>query len=797
MTQALFSHRKHWAARFGTAPFLPMSRAEMAALGWDACDIILVTGDAYIDHPSFGMALVGRLLEAQGYRVGIISQPDWHSAEAFRALGQPTLYFGVTAGNMDSMVNRYTSDRKIRSDDAYTPNAEPNKRPDRAVTVYAQRCREAYPGTPIIIGSIEASLRRIAHYDYWSDTVRRSVLPDSKADLLIFGNAERALLEVSHRLAKGEKIGDIRDVRGTGFMVTHDWKPAENWLEVMSTELDTPGAIDAHVDPYAMTPDGPTAQTPEGADTIKTAPVRIVPKAERLAAKQAVRERTVIRLPDYDQVKNNPTLYAHASRVFHLESNPGNARALRQAHGERDVWLNPPPIPLTTPEMDAIYDLPYARAPHPSYGDAKIPAWEMIRFSVNIMRGCFGGCTFCSITEHEGRIIQSRSEDSVIREIEAIRDKTPGFTGVISDLGGPTANMYRMACKSKKIESACRRLSCVFPDICDNLNTDHTPLIHMYRRARALPGIKKILISSGLRYDLAVRSPEYVKELVQHHVGGYLKIAPEHTEAGPLSKMMKPGMGAYDRFKEMFESASKAVGKKQYLIPYFIAAHPGTTDEDMLNLALWLKKHDFRLDQVQTFLPTPMALATAMYHTEKNPLKKVLGGKAEAVPVVKQGRVRRLHKAFLRYHDPDNWPLLRDALKEMGREDLIGNSKKHLIPSYQPAGTGRQPEGARTPRAEVGRSKPGASRPHASRAGAGKTAATKAGSGKSATDKPAPAKPTAGKPAASPSRPAKPAPAKRGSDKPASGKPAPTSRGRPPQVPKHPLSQRRGGGKSR
>jgi uncharacterized radical SAM protein YgiQ len=738
------------------------------------------------------MALVGRLLEAQGYRVGIISQPDWHSADPFRALGQPTLYFGVTAGNMDSMVNRYTSDRKIRSDDAYTPNAEPNKRPDRAVTVYAQRCREAYPGTPIIIGSIEASLRRIAHYDYWSDTVRRSVLPDSKADLLIFGNAERALLEVSHRLAKGEKIGDIRDVRGTGFMVTHDWKPAENWLEVMSTELDTPGAIDAHVDPYAMTPDGPTAQTPEGADTIKAAPVRIVPKAERLAAKQAVRERTVIRLPDYDQVKNNPTLYAHASRVFHLESNPGNARALRQAHGERDVWLNPPPIPLTTPEMDAVYDLPYARAPHPSYGDAKIPAWEMIRFSVNIMRGCFGGCTFCSITEHEGRIIQSRSEDSVIKEIEAIRDKTPGFTGVISDLGGPTANMYRMACKSKKIESACRRLSCVFPDICDNLDTDHTPLIHMYRRARQLPGIKKILISSGLRYDLAVRSPEYVKELVQHHVGGYLKIAPEHTEAGPLSKMMKPGMGAYDRFKEMFEAASKAVGKKQYLIPYFIAAHPGTTDEDMLNLALWLKKHDFRLDQVQTFLPTPMALATAMYHTEKNPLKKVLGGKAEAVPVVKQGRVRRLHKAFLRYHDPDNWPLLRDALKEMGRDDLIGNSKKHLIPSYQPAGTGRQPEGTRTPRAESGRSKPGASRPHASRAGAGKPAATKAGSGKSATDKPTPAKPVSGKPAASPSRPAKPAPAKSGS-----GKPAPTSRGRPPQVPKHPLSQRRGGGKSR
>jgi len=776
MTHALFSHRKHWAARLGTAPFLPMTRAEMAALGWDACDIILVTGDAYIDHPSFGMALIGRMLEAQGYRVGIISQPDWHSADAFRALGQPTLYFGVTAGNMDSMVNRYTSERKTRSDDAYTPNAEPNKRPDRAVTVYAQRCREAFPGTPVIIGSIEASLRRIAHYDYWSDTVRRSVLPDSKADLLIFGNAERALLDVTHRLAKGEKIGDIRDLRGTAFMVTRDWKPptpeaeiegGSNWLEVMSTELDTPGAIDAHVDPYAMTPAGPTAQTPEG-----TAPVRIVPRAERLAAKQEVRARTVIRLPDYDQVKNNPSLYAHASRVLHLESNPGNARALRQAHGERDVWLNPPPIPLTTPEMDMVYDLPYARAPHPSYGDAKIPAWEMIRFSINIMRGCFGGCTFCSITEHEGRIIQSRSEDSVIREIEAIRDKTPGFTGVISDLGGPTANMYRMACKSKTIEQACRRLSCVYPDICDNLGTDHTPLIHMYRRARALPGVKKILISSGLRYDLAVRSPEYVKELVQHHVGGYLKIAPEHTEAGPLSKMMKPGMGAYDRFKDMFEAASRAVGKKQYLIPYFIAAHPGTTDEDMLNLALWLKKHDFRLDQVQTFLPTPMALATTMYHTEKNPLKKVLSGKAEAVSVVKQGRTRRLHKAFLRYHDADNWPLLREALKEMGREDLIGNSKKHLIPLFQPAGTGRQPEGTRTPRTEGSRAKPGAgkagaSKPGAARSGAGKPAPTQAGSSKSGTDKPA------------------------------SGKPAPTSRGRPPQVPKHPLSQRRGGGKTR
>jgi len=679
----LFSRRKHWAARFGTAPFLPMSQAEMAALGWDACDVILITGDAYIDHPSFGMALVGRLLEAQGYRVGIIAQPDWHSAEPFRALGKPTLYFGVTAGNMDSMVNRYTSDKKIRSDDAYTPNAEPNKRPDRAVTVYAQRCREAFSGVPVIIGSIEASLRRIAHYDYWSDTVRRSVLMDSKADLLIFGNAERALLDVTHRLAQGEKISEIRDVRGTGFMVSREWKPADAWIEVASTELDTPGAIDAHVDPYAMSPSTPLAQTPAG-----TAPVRLVPKAERLAAKQAVRERTVVRLPDYEQVKNNPALYAHASRVFHLESNPGNARALRQAHGERDVWLNPPPIPLTTPEMDAVYDLPYARAPHPAYGDAKIPAWDMIRFSVNIMRGCFGGCTFCSITEHEGRIIQSRSEDSIIREVEHIRDHVPGFTGVISDLGGPTANMWRIACKSREIESACRKPSCVYPGICPNLDTDHAPLIRLYRRARELPGIKRVLIASGVRYDLAVESPAYVKELAAHHVGGYLKIAPEAISEGPLSMMMKPGIGSYDRFKELFDRYSRAAGKEQYLIPYFIAAHPGTTDEDMLELALWLKQNGFRADQVQAFLPGPMATATAMYHSGKNPLRKITRS-SEAVHIPRGLRVRRLHKAFLRWHDPENWPLLREALRRMGRADLIGNGHRHLVPAFQPAGTGK------------------------------------------------------------------------------------------------------------
>jgi uncharacterized radical SAM protein YgiQ len=578
--------------------------------------------------------------------------------------------------------------------------------------VYAQRCREAYKDANVVIGSIEASLRRIAHYDYWSDTVKRSALADSKADLLLFGNAERALVDLSHRLAKGEPIATIRDLRGTAFMVPPGWLPGEDWHVIDSTELDTPGKVDRHPDPYAMeTERGDSLQNSAANATsgemVGGKPIRLVSKAERRAAMLAERARTVIRLPSFEQVKDDPVRYAHTSRVFHLESNPGNARALVQANGEgagqRDVWLNPPPLPLTTPEMDHVFGLPYARAPHPSYnansGDAKIPAWEMIRFSINIMRGCFGGCTFCSITEHEGRIIQSRSEESILHEIEEIRDKTPGFTGVISDLGGPTANMYRLACKDKEIESSCRRLSCVYPGICENLGTDHSPLVSLYRKARALPGIKKVLIGSGLRYDLALRSPEYVKELVTHHVGGYLKIAPEHTEEGVLSKMMKPGIGTYEAFKVMFEKFSKEAGKEQYLIPYFIAAHPGTTDLDMLNLALWLKKNGFRLDQVQTFLPTPMAIATAMYHSRRNPLRKV-SATSEEVETVRKGTTRKLHKAFLRYHDPENWPLLREALKTMGRADLIGNGKKQLIPSFQPAGTGRPvPPEMRAPRA--------------------------------------------------------------------------------------------------
>jgi uncharacterized radical SAM protein YgiQ len=695
----IFSHRKYWASRFGVAPFLPMCRAEMDALGWDSCDIIVVTGDAYVDHPSFGMAIVGRLLEAQGFRVGIISQPDWQSADPFRVLGKPNLFFGITAGNMDSMVNRYTSDRRIRSDDAYTPGGEGGKRPDRSVIVYSQRAREAYPDVPIVIGGIEASLRRIAHFDYWSEKVRRSVLLDAKADLLVYGNAERQIVDIAHRLGAGESIADITDLRGTVF--TRKSIP-DDCLEIDSTHLDTPGPLNPPIDPYAMDDNGGTKATTQAAavaaSSLDSAEARTAEKVVRFVrrVKNADRDRSVIRLPAFEQVVDDPVMYAHASRILHLEANPGNARALVQRHGNVEVWLNPPPIPLTTAEMDRVYELPYQRQPHPFYGDAEIPAYKMIRFSIAIQRGCFGGCTFCSITEHEGRIIQSRSEGSVLREIEKIRDTVPGFTGVISDLGGPTANMYRLACKSREIESACRRPSCVYPGVCPNLNTDHTPLIQLYRKARSLPGIKKVLIASGVRYDLAIESPEYVKELAQHHVGGYLKIAPEAIGEGPLSKMMKPGIGTYDRFKELFDRYSREAGKEQYLIPYFIAAHPGTTDEDMLELALWLKRNGFRADQVQAFLPSPMATATAMYHSGKNPLRRV-SRSSEEVVIPKGLKVRRLHKAFLRYHDANNWPTLREALRRMGRADLIGPGKQHLVPAWQPVGTGGMKEGQRQP----------------------------------------------------------------------------------------------------
>lgn len=688
----LFSYPKYWAECYAPAPFLPTTREEMEQLGWDSCDVIIISGDAYVDHPSFGMAVMGRLLEAQGFRVGIITQPNWTSADDFKALGKPNLYFGITAGNMDSLINRYTADKRMRHDDAYTAGGMGGKRPDRAVIVYSQRCKEAYRDTPVVLGGIEASLRRIAQYDYWSDKVRRSVLMDATADILLYGNAERAIVELTHRLANGESIESIRDLRGTTILSSSI--PAD-YIEVDSTRIDWPGYIEDLPNPYEYK-DVATCDKKDSGEA-EVQPLRIIPAP--LKGKARLPDEAYIRLPSFEKVSKDPALYAHASRVLHQESNPHNARILVQKHGNRELWVNPPPIPLTTAEMDQVFGLPYQRIPHPRYGQEKIPAYDMIKFSINIMRGCFGGCTFCSITEHEGRIIQSRSHESVINEIEEIRDKVPGFTGAISDLGGPTSNMYHLNCNDPEIQSSCRKLSCVYPVICKNLDTDHSPTTQLYRKARKVEGVHTVSISSGLRYDLAVEDPEYVRELVTYHVGGYLKIAPEHSEEGTLSMMMKPGMGTYDAFKKMFERFSREAGKKQYLIPYFIAAHPGCEDEDMVNLAQWLKRNEFKVDQVQTFYPSPMSLATAMYYSDKNPLKKVTY-KSEKLYTPKNDDQRKIQKALLRYHDPVNWPLLRQKLPEMGFAHLIGEGKNSLVPAEETAT--RHLSGAKTAKAKAG-----------------------------------------------------------------------------------------------
>ncbi len=630
MVEALFHHRRHWAWKLLPAPVLPMSRAELDELRWDACDVVLVTGDAYVDHPSFGAALIGRVLEAQGFRVGVIAQPDWRDAQAFRALGRPKVMFGVTSGNMDSMVNRYTAEGRRRSDDAFSPDDLPDRRPDRAAIAYAQRCREAYPDVPVVLGGIEASLRRQAHFDVWSGSVRRSILLDAKADLLVYGPGERQVLAIAHRLAAGEEPGAIDDLPGTAFARRAGAAPA-----------DAPGFV---------------------------------------------------HLPSCEEVGRDGRAFARADLLAHRAALGRGGETLVQRHGDREVWIRPPAAPLDTAELDRVYELPYSRLPHPAYQGRRLKAWEMIAASVTIVRGCFGGCAFCSLGLHAGRAIQSRSQESVLREIARIRDAHPGWSGYVSDLGGPSANMYRMGCR-RPLEP-CARLSCLHPAICPHLERDHGPLLALYRAARKVPGVKKVLVGSGVRLDLAAAAPAYVRELARHHVGGYLKVAPEHIAPGPLAAMQKPGPEAYERFRALFERASAEAGLEQYLVPYLIAGHPGTRDEDMLELALWLKRHDLRPEQVQTFLPSPMTLATSMFHTGLDP-RDPAGARALEVP--RGQRARRLHKAFLRYHDPENWPLLRAALRALGREDLIGRGKRHLVPDFQPAGTGRRPEGARGP----------------------------------------------------------------------------------------------------
>ncbi len=602
--------------------FLPVSIQEGEALGWLPFDVVLVSGDAYVDHPAFGTAVIGRWLVSLGYSVGILDQPDWRGAEAFRRLGRPSLYFGVTAGVMDSMINKYTAQKRPRSEDLYSPGGEPNRRPDRASIVYANRLREAYRDVPVVLGGVEASLRRLAHYDYWDDKVRRSVLLDAKCDLLVYGMAEETIADVTRIVDEGRK---------------GPWAETARRLRALRGTASVIGSRD---------------EAPEGA----------------------------IELPPYEVVSSDRAAYARASRKFHLETNPLNARPLIQGHGNRFVLVQPPPLPLEERAIDRVYELPFRRAAHPSY-TSPVPALEPVKFSVTMMRGCFGGCSFCSITEHEGRAIQSRSEGSILKEIASLRD-LPGFTGVVSDIGGPTANMWRMRCTLDTAEKTCRRLSCVHPKVCRHLGVEEPQreLVQLMRKSRDVPGVKKVLVASGVRYDLAVKSPEYMKELTQHHVGGHLKIAPEHVSASVLDAMKKPVPEAYEQFERMFERYSREAGKKQYLVPYFIGAHPGSRVEEMIELAVWLKRRGFRLRQVQDFQPTPMTLASAMFHTGVNPAN------LKPVYVARSLKEKRLQKAFLRYHDPQNYWTVKQALLDHGRGDLIGYHKTALLPPRPPAG---------------------------------------------------------------------------------------------------------------
>ncbi len=592
-----------------------MTPAEVGARGWDQVDVVFITGDAYVDHPSFAMALLGRVLEAEGYRVAILAQPDWRSADVFASLGRPRLFFAVSAGNMDSMINHYTANKRRRSEDAYSPGGAAGLRPDRATNVYAQRCREAYCDVPVIVGGVEASLRRLAHFDYWSESLRPSIMATSKADLCGFGMAEELIVEFANRLAAGESVRDLRDLRGVAYLLGKNEAPPEH--------------------------DGQS-----------------------------------ITLPSLQEITADKRAFAEMTRRFHYETNAFNGRRLIQAHGDRTLVINPPTLPLNEAQMDRIYDLPYTRRPHPSYTQP-IPAHSMIKDSVTIMRGCFGGCTFCSITMHQGRVIQSRSPNSILREVRGLA-KDPEFSGHVSDIGGPTANMYRMRCSKPEVEKICRRLSCVHPTICKLLGTDHSDLIGVLRSARSVPGIKSVKVASGIRMDLAERSPEYVKEIATHHVGGHLKVAPEHNSDRVLALMKKPSCASYERFAEQFDRASKQAGKEQYLVPYFIASHPGSGVREMIELAVFLKQRGYRPRQVQDFIPAPMDVATCMYYTGLDPQTM------KPVETVTKLRDRKVQRALMQFFKPENYFTVRRALEESGRSDLIGSGAQCLIPTKAP-----------------------------------------------------------------------------------------------------------------
>jgi uncharacterized radical SAM protein YgiQ len=609
-----------WNERFA-APLAPTSGDEMRARGWDAVDVVFVSGDAYIDHPSFAAAILTRVLEQAGYRVAVLSQPDWHSCEPWRQFGRPRLFFGISAGNMDSLINHYTANKKVRNDDAYSPGGRIGLRPDRATLPYCHRAREAFPGVPIVAGGVEASLRRLAHYDYWSDTVRRSILLDSKADLLAYGMGETTIVEIARRLAAGETVKELRDLRGAAYVL---------------------GASES--------------------DRL------------RLSAKPQAAEDFLL-LPSFEQVKSDKLAFVEATRLIHINTNPLNAKTLVQFHERQAVVVNPPALPLSETDMDRVYDLPYTRRPHPSYREP-IPAFEMIKDSVTIMRGCFGGCTFCSITAHQGRIIQSRSQESILGEVRKLA-ADPEFVGVISDIGGPTANMYQMRCTRPEVEAKCKRLSCVHPTICKLLGTDHGPLVELMRRARTEPGIRKVLVASGIRMDLAQLSPDYLRELAEHHVGGHLKVAPEHTDPHVLALMKKPENGNFEGFARDFRKASRQAGKpKQYLVPYYIASHPGSDLHAMIDLAVFLKRNGYRPDQVQDFIPAPFDIATCMYYTGIDPFTK------QEVYIAKGLRDRKMQRALMQFFKPENYFEVREALIQAGRSDLIGGGCDALIPAH-------------------------------------------------------------------------------------------------------------------
>ena len=636
-----------------------MTPAEVRARGWDAVDVVFITGDAYVDHPSFAMALLGRLMEAEGYRVAILSQPDWRSCRPWQMFGRPRLCFAVSAGNMDSMLNHYTANRKVRNDDAYSPGGQIGRRPDRATAAYCQRAREAYKGVPILAGGVEASLRRLAHYDYWSDKVRRSILLDAKADLLVYGMGERPLVEILRVLARG---GPVKE-KGTGAYIENAGKNAESCFGQNSTH-SSPVTQYMRLSPF------PELREIRGV-------------AYRLGASETPPTEDTIVLPSCEEVAADNRAFAEMTRIAHLETNPYNARRLVQRHGREAVVVNPPALPLSEAEMDRVYGLPYTRRPHPSYGSQRIPAFEVVKDSIPIMRGCFGGCTFCSITAHEGRIIQSRSPESVLAEIRRLAQE-PGFSGVISDLGGPTANLYRMNCSRPEIRQKCRRLSCLHPIVCTLLNTDAGPLVDLMRKARKEPGISKVLVASGVRMDLAQQSPAYMEELVRHHVGGHLKVAPEHSDPEVLRLMKKPPIENFESFARLFGSLSQQAGKDQYLVPYLIAGHPGCDLKAMIGLALYLKRTGYRPQQVQDFIPGPFDVATCMYHTGLDPATM------RPVYVPKGARERRLQRALLQFFMPENYPLVREALHQAGRADLIGDGPDCLIPSHPPRAAERQ-----------------------------------------------------------------------------------------------------------